>query len=79
MRYVIAMAAAIVVALLATLFVTPLLANMVVDRLTFESPDDVADLPSAVFMLGNLAALLIGWTIGWIIGGRIVKPHAPPA
>ena len=78
MRYLIAMAVAIVAALLITLFVSPQLANMVVDRFTFESPDEVADLHSAVYMLSNLAALLIGWVVGWIIGGRFVS-RAPVA
>jgi hypothetical protein len=79
MRYLIAMAAAIVLALLATLFVSPPLADAIVNRFTFESPDEVADLHSAVYMLTNLAGLLIGWIIGWFAGGRIVRPPAPPA
>ena len=78
MRYLIAMVVAIVAALLVTLFVSPLLANLVVDRFTFESPDEVAELHSAVYMLSNLAALLIGWAVGWIIGGRLVT-RAPVA
>jgi hypothetical protein len=76
MRYVFAMAGAIVVALLATLFVSVPIANAVVDRYTFDSPDTVADLHAAVFMLSNLAALLIGWALGWIVGGRF-SAHAP--
>jgi uncharacterized membrane protein len=78
MRYVFAMAGAIVLALVATLLVSVPLANMVVDRYTFDSPDTVADLHTAVFMLSNLAALLIGWIIGWIIGGRFTT-RAPVA
>jgi hypothetical protein len=76
MRYVIAMAGAIVVALLATLFVSQPLASMVVDRFTFESPDEVSDLHTAVYMLSNLAGLLIGWVIGWVVGGRFA--HRTP-
>ena len=79
MRYLIAMAVAIVVTLLVALFVSQPLASMVVDRFTFESPDEVADLHSAVYMLSNLAALLIGWVIGWLVGGRVVSRAAPPA
>ena len=79
MRYVIAMAGAVVLALIATLFISIPLANMAVDRTTFDSPDEVADLHTAVFMLSNLAALLIGWIIGWLVGGRILTPRAPPA
>ena len=73
MRYVIAMAGAMVVALIATLFVSARVANIVVDYFTYDSPDSVADLHAAVFMGCNLLALLTGWTIGWIIGGRIVR------
>ena len=78
MRYVFAMAGAIVLALLAMLFVSVPLANFAVDRYTFDSPDTVADLHAAVFMLSNLAALLIGWIAGWIVGGRLVT-RAPVA
>ena len=73
MRYVIAMAAAIVCALVATLFVSVPLANMAVQRYTFDSPDEVADLHTAVFMMSNLAALLIGWIIGWFIAGPLTR------
>jgi hypothetical protein len=74
MRYVFAMAGAVVLALVAMLFVSMPLANMAVARYTFDSPDTVADLHAAVFMLSNLAALLIGW----IIGGRFAT-RAPVA
>ena len=76
LRYVIAMIVAIVVALLATLYVSPQLASMAVDRFTFDSPDEVGMLEDGVYMLSNLAALLIGWTLGWFIGGRFVKETA---
>jgi hypothetical protein len=78
MRYVYAMAGAIVLALIATVLVSVPIANMVVDRYEFDSPDTVADLHAAVFMGCNLVALLIGWVIGWIIGGRLVR-RAPVA
>jgi hypothetical protein len=79
MRYLIAMAGAIIVALLASVFVSQPLASMVVDRFTFESPDEVSDLHTAVYMLGNIAGLVVGWAIGWFAGPRLVKPPAPPA
>jgi hypothetical protein len=78
MRYVFAMAGAIVLALIATLFVSVPIANTVVDRYTFDSPDTVADLHAAVFMLSNLAALLIGWIVGWIVGGRLATRAPVP-
>ena len=77
MRYVFAMVAAIVVALLTTLFVSPYLASTAVSLFTFESPDEVGNLEDGVYMLSNLAGLLIGWTIGWFVGGRFVKPASP--
>ena len=73
LRYLLAMACAIVVALLATLYLSPQLASIAVDRFTFDSPDDVGALEDGVYMLSNFAALLIGWTIGWVIGGRLSK------
>ena len=78
MRYVYAMIGGIIVALLATLFVSVPVANWVVNQYEFDSPDTVADLHSAVFMGSNLVALLFGWTIGWIAGGRLVR-RAPVA
>jgi len=77
MRYVFAMVAAIVVALLTTVFVSPYLASTAVSLFTFESPDEVGNLEDGVYMLSNLAGLLIGWTIGWLVGGRFVKPASP--
>ena len=79
MRYLIAMLAAIVTAVLVTVFVSPLLASMAVDRFTFESPDEMGNLEDGVYMLSNLMGLLIGWAIGWLVGGRLVSPPLPPA
>lgn len=73
MRYVIAMGGAFVAAVVATLFISPLVANLVVDRFTYDSPDSVADLHAGVFMGCNLLALLVGWAIAWVIGGRFVR------
>ncbi len=70
MRYLISMIGAIAVALVATLFVASPVASFVVSRFTFDSPDTVADLHSAVFMGVNVLAVAIGWSIGWAIGGR---------
>ena len=79
MRYVIAMVVAIIITLLVTIFVSPLLAGMAVDRFTFDSPDEMGNLEDGVYLLSNLAGLLVGWGIGWVIGGRIVSPPTPPA
>lgn len=79
MRYLIAMVLAVIVGVLVTLYVSPHLASLAVSRFSFDSPDEVGNLEDGVYMLSNLLAVLVGWVIGWFIGGRIVKPHAPPA
>ena len=79
MRYLMAMAGAVVLAALATIFVSPRLASMMVDQFTFTSPDEVGNLEDGVFMAANVTALLLGWWLGWVIGGRLAKPAAPSA
>jgi hypothetical protein len=79
MRYLVAMAGAVVVAALATILVSPRLASMMVDQFTFSSPDEVGNLEDGVFMAANFIALLIGWWLGWMIGGRLVKPAETPS
>jgi hypothetical protein len=77
MRYVIAMVGAIAVALLATLFISSPLAGWVVAQFEFESSDEVSNLHDAVFMASNVVGLLIGWGLGWVIGGRLLRRSAP--
>ena len=79
MRYLVAMACAIVVAALATIFVSPRLASLMVDQFTFTSPDEVGNLEDGVFMGANVIALLLGWWLGWMIGGRLTKPAETPS
>jgi hypothetical protein len=79
MRYLIAMLVAVLVTVIVTVFVSPQLASMAVARFSFDSPDEVGNLEDGVYMLSNLAALLIGWVIGWLVGGRLVSKPAPPA
>lgn len=71
MRYLIAMIFAIAVALAATVYLSSPVASWVVDQFTFESPDEVANLHSLVFMGINVVAMAIGWTIGWALGGIV--------
>jgi vancomycin permeability regulator SanA len=68
MRYLVAMIFAATFAAVATVFLATPVASWVVDKLKFDSPDQVADLHSALFMGVNLLAMLIGWTIGWALG-----------
>lgn len=79
MRYLIAMVCAIVVAALATIFLSPRLAAIAVDQFTFTSPDEVGNLEDGVFMAANFLALLMGWWLGWVLGARLVKPRETPA
>jgi len=71
LRYLIAMICAIAVALAATIYLSSPIASWVVDQFTFESPDEVADLHSLVFMGMNILSLVVGWSVGWAIGGAV--------
>lgn len=64
--------------LLVAVFVSQLLDSMAVDRFTFESPDEVGNLEDAGYMLTNPVPLLIGSTIGGLLGGRPAHCLAPP-
>jgi len=75
-RYLIAMIFAVAVAFAVTVFISSPIASWVVSRFSFESPDEVADLHSLVFMAVNVAGLAVGWGIGWALGG-LLKGEAP--
>jgi uncharacterized membrane protein YjgN (DUF898 family) len=68
MRYLVAMLVAIAAAALATVYVSSPVASWVVRQYTFDSPDTVASLHAATFMACNLAALVLGFLIGWGLG-----------
>lgn len=70
MRYLIAIISAVIVALVVTIFLSPPLANWVVSRFSFDSPDEVGSLHALVYMAINISGLAVGWLIGWAIGGR---------
>jgi hypothetical protein len=78
MRYVIAMVFAIIGAALMMKFVSSDVATTLVATRKFTSPDDVADMHSALFMALNLAGLIAGWVLGWIFGAIVVRPEARP-
>lgn len=69
MRYVVAMVFAFIAAALATLFVSSSVADWVVARQSFESSDDAENLHMLVFIGTNVAGLIVGWLLGWIIAG----------
>lgn len=75
MRYLIAMLFAIVFAALAMLYASGRFASWVVAKFAFDNPDQVNDLHVALFMGANLAALIVGWVVGWTAGGLIVAPE----
>jgi hypothetical protein len=68
MRYVVAMTVAVIAAALATLYLSSPVASWVVRQFTFDSPDSVASLHAATFMVCNLAALTAGFLVGWGLG-----------
>jgi hypothetical protein len=79
MRYLVAIICAVLGAFLTTLFIASPVATMVVGTQRFSDPDAVATMHATVFMAINALGLLAGWTIGWIIGGRIASHESPPA
>ena len=70
MRYLIAIISAVILAFIVTIFVSPPLANWVVSRFSFDSPDEVGSLHALVYMAINISGLVAGWLLGWLIGGR---------
>lgn len=70
MRYVVAMVCAVIVAGLATVFLSSSVADWVVSHQRFESSDDAENLHMLVFIATNVGALLVGWLVGWTIAGR---------
>jgi len=69
MRYVVAMVFAVIGAGLASVLLSSQVADWVVGRLSFDSPDDADSLHMAVYMASNVAGLIVGWLVGWVIGG----------
>ena len=72
MRYLLAMAMAIVFAAIAAIYISSPVASWVVRQFTFDGPDTVASLHAATFMACNVAALVGGFLVGWGLG----KPFA---
>lgn len=71
MRYLVAIIFAIVGAALAMHFLSGPVADWAALQLKYESSDDAENVNQLVFMLVNLAGLVVGWLIGWIIAGPL--------
>ncbi|KWT71992.1 hypothetical protein APY04_0275 [Hyphomicrobium sulfonivorans] len=69
MRYVIAMVFAFIGAVLAAMFLSSPAADWVTAHQSFDSSDDAENLHMLVFIVANMAGLVIGWTVGWIVSG----------
>jgi len=69
MRYVVAMAFAVIGAALAAVFASSQVADWVVLHQSFESPDDADSMHMLVYMGSNVVGLLIGWLVGWTVAG----------
>jgi putative Ca2+/H+ antiporter (TMEM165/GDT1 family) len=71
MRYFVSIIFAIVGAALAMKFLSGPVADWAALQLKFESSDEAENINQAAFMVVNLAGLIVGWTIGWVIAGPL--------
>jgi putative Ca2+/H+ antiporter (TMEM165/GDT1 family) len=71
MRYLVSIIFAIVGAALAMKFLSGPVADWAALQLKFESSDEAENINQAAFMVVNLAGLIVGWTIGWVIAGPL--------
>ncbi len=68
MRYLIAMVTAVLCAAIATLWISSPVASWIVRQYEFDTPDTVAQLHAAAFMVTNVVALVFGFLAGWVAG-----------
>lgn len=68
MRYVIAMAFAIITTVLAMNYLSAPVANWLALQQYYESSDSAETVNQMAFMGTNLIGLIVGWTIGWAVG-----------
>jgi hypothetical protein len=73
MRYLLAIATAVLFSALATFFVSSAVASWVVRQFTFNSPDAADGLHMATFMASNVTALILGFLVGWALGVRFKR------
>ena len=69
MRYVVAMVFAIIGFGLAAVFLGSQVADWVLARQGFESPDDADNMHMMVYLGTNAAGLVVGWLVGWALAG----------
>jgi hypothetical protein len=69
MRYLVAMVFAVIGAGLTAVLLSSQVADWVVIRMAFESPDGADSMHMAVYMASNVAGLILGWLVGWIVAG----------
>jgi hypothetical protein len=74
MRYIVAMGFAMVAAGLAAVFLSSHVADWVVAHQRFDSSDDAENLHMLTFIGANVAALLVGWLVGWTVAGDRASP-----
>lgn len=77
MRYLIAIIFAIAGAAVAMHFLSGPVADWAALQLKYESSDEAENVNQLAFMIVNLAGLIVGWTIGWIIAGPLRDGQRP--
>ena len=78
MRYVVAILFAVAGAALAFAMASGPIADWAVARQTFESSDDAENLHQMAFLAVNLAGLIAGWTIGWVLATKLKEDDGAP-
>jgi hypothetical protein len=72
LRYVLAMVCAIASALVTMIVIASPIASWITNHMRFESPDGAANVHMLSFLAINISALVIGWSVGWLAGSRLI-------